>query len=164
MIFATIGMQKPFPRFVALLREWARAHPGTEVVLQGAEEDADQPPNLTCHRQLSERDFSALVERASVVVAHAGVGTILAAREAGVPVVLVPRRAAAGEHRNDHQADTIAALAGAPGLFVAEDDGELADAIDRAMACHVTPPPQSAELDRLARYVAKFALGQQPER
>lgn len=43
------------------------------------------------------------VERADVVIAHAGVGTALLALGAGRCPVLVPREAARGEHVDDHQ-------------------------------------------------------------
>jgi UDP-N-acetylglucosamine transferase subunit ALG13 len=38
-------------------------------------------------------------------------GTILSAAELGKPVILMPRRAKFGEHRNDHQQDTALEMA-----------------------------------------------------
>ena len=43
---------------------------------------------------------------ADAIVAHAGMGTILSALELGKPLVIMPRLAAFGEHRNDHQLAT----------------------------------------------------------
>ena len=43
------------------------------------------------------------MQEADVVVAHAGVGTALAAFEVGICPLLVPRRYALGEHVDDHQ-------------------------------------------------------------
>ena len=48
-------------------------------------------------------ELKAAIERADVVVSHAGTGAALAALEAGRCPVLVPRRAASQEHVDDHQ-------------------------------------------------------------
>lgn len=48
-------------------------------------------------------ELQAAIERADVVVAHAGTGAALAALEAGRCPVLVPRRSSRHEHVDDHQ-------------------------------------------------------------
>jgi UDP-N-acetylglucosamine--N-acetylmuramyl-(pentapeptide) pyrophosphoryl-undecaprenol N-acetylglucosamine transferase len=55
--------------------------------------------------------MAAAMRAADVVVAHAGTGSALSAFEAGLRPVLVPRRRAYGEHVDDHQVTTAAALA-----------------------------------------------------
>ena len=50
------------------------------------------------------------MREADVVVAHAGVGTALAALEVGKCPVLVPRRLAHGEHVDDHQVQIASEL------------------------------------------------------
>jgi UDP-N-acetylglucosamine transferase subunit ALG13 len=61
---------------------------------------------------------------ADVVVAHAGVGTALAAFEVGKQPVLVPRRLAHGEHVDDHQIQ-IAGELGTRGLALSVEAGAL---------------------------------------
>ena len=46
-------------------------------------------------------EFEAVLREASVIVAHAGIGTVLKAYKYRKPIILVPRQAAFGEHRND---------------------------------------------------------------
>ena len=60
-----------------------------------------------------------------IVVAHAGIGTILSAQKARKPIVVMARRAARREHRNDHQVATCAQLQGRRGLYVADDAADL---------------------------------------
>jgi UDP-N-acetylglucosamine--N-acetylmuramyl-(pentapeptide) pyrophosphoryl-undecaprenol N-acetylglucosamine transferase len=48
-------------------------------------------------------ELKAAIERADVVISHAGTGAALAALEAGRCPILVPRRAARQEHVDDHQ-------------------------------------------------------------
>ena len=47
------------------------------------------------------------MDAAAAIVAHAGMGTILTALETGKRLLVMPRRAALGEHRNDHQLATV---------------------------------------------------------
>jgi UDP-N-acetylglucosamine--N-acetylmuramyl-(pentapeptide) pyrophosphoryl-undecaprenol N-acetylglucosamine transferase len=58
------------------------------------------------------------------VVAHAGTGSLVGALEAGKLPVLVPRRAARGEHVDDHQ-EQIAAWAASMDLALAVEADEL---------------------------------------
>jgi UDP-N-acetylglucosamine transferase subunit ALG13 len=52
---------------------------------------------------MPSREFGEEMRRADVVVAHAGIGSALAALDAGHCPVLVPREHAHGEHVDDHQ-------------------------------------------------------------
>jgi UDP-N-acetylglucosamine--N-acetylmuramyl-(pentapeptide) pyrophosphoryl-undecaprenol N-acetylglucosamine transferase len=59
---------------------------------------------------LPSRDLDEEMKRADVVVTHAGIGSALAALDAGRCPVLVPRERAHGEHIDDHQRLIAAAL------------------------------------------------------
>ena len=45
--------------------------------------------------------------------------------ETGLPMIVMPRRAELGEHRNDHQSATARRLSHLPGLSVAEDEEDF---------------------------------------
>ena len=77
--------------------------------------------------------------KAKVIVSHAGMGSILTAIEAGKPVILMPRRADLGEHRNDHQRDTAAEMATLSNVTVVEDGAALARALNAALAREADP-------------------------
>lgn len=70
------------------------------------------------------RELHEALREADVVVAHAGTGIALAALEAGRSPILVPRRAAAGEHVDDHQL-TIALELGLRDLAIVRDADAL---------------------------------------
>ena len=101
--------------------------------------------------------FSRL-RQASRIVSHAGIGTVLKAKEYRKPIILFPRRAATGEHRNDHQMATCAQLEGRPGIFVAYDDAALAQLLSQTSS-ELSPQgrePAAAYADLisgLARYI-----------
>jgi UDP-N-acetylglucosamine--N-acetylmuramyl-(pentapeptide) pyrophosphoryl-undecaprenol N-acetylglucosamine transferase len=52
---------------------------------------------------LASEDLASAMGRADLVVAHAGVGSALAAVQAGHAPLLIPRRKHYGEHIDDHQ-------------------------------------------------------------
>lgn len=124
MIFVTVGTQLPFDRLVGAVSHWAAQNPAHEVIAQTGAGRADFP-HLTCHGTLDQAMFQRHMEAAEVVVAHAGMGSILMAAEAGKPIVILPRRADLAEHRNDHQLDTAAEMAALSNVHVVNDAAGL---------------------------------------
>ena len=83
--------------------------PGVEVLWQTGVTDTAGLP-ISPRPAVPTGELTRALERADVVVAHAGTGSALAVLEAGKCPVLIPRRSAFGEHVDDHQADTAAEL------------------------------------------------------
>ena len=133
MIFVTVGGELPFDRLVRAMDAYAAAHPGESFLAQiGA--GGYEPAHMPWERTLDRAAYGAALAAAPLLVAHAGIGSVLSAGEAGKPIVIMPRQARLGEHRNDHQRDTVAHLAGRPGIFVAADETELPARIVAARA------------------------------
>jgi len=97
---------------------------GLRVIAQTCD-DAFRADNLQCHATLAPKEFDAYVGSCRLLVSHAGIGSILTARKYGKPIVIVPRQACLGEHRNDHQMATARQLEGRKGIYVAKDDAAL---------------------------------------
>jgi UDP-N-acetylglucosamine--N-acetylmuramyl-(pentapeptide) pyrophosphoryl-undecaprenol N-acetylglucosamine transferase len=94
------------------------------------------------HHAIPERDLTQAIREADVLVAHAGVGTALAALEVGKCPVLVPRRLAHGEHVDDHQTQ-IAGELGGRGLALSVEADELTlDHLVAAAAARVKTLPE----------------------
>jgi UDP-N-acetylglucosamine--N-acetylmuramyl-(pentapeptide) pyrophosphoryl-undecaprenol N-acetylglucosamine transferase len=106
--------------------------PRAEVLWQTGDTDT-RDLGVEGHYAIPDRDLNQAMREADVVVAHAGVGTALAALEVGKCPVLVPRRLAHGEHVDDHQTQ-IARELGARGLSrsVEADAVTLADLVTAA--------------------------------
>lgn len=68
------------------------------------------PSGTTVYRLLKEDSFRALVEKARVVIAHCGEGTVLLLDELQQPFILVPRSVRYQEHVDDHQVELALAL------------------------------------------------------
>lgn len=124
MIFLTLGTQLPFPRLVQALDEVAATL--EEPVFGQIGESPARPQHFETVAFLSPQEFRNRFAAARVIVGHAGIGTILSGLKAEKPLVLMARRAAMGEHRNDHQLATAAQLGRIPGIHVVEDAAGLA--------------------------------------
>jgi UDP-N-acetylglucosamine transferase subunit ALG13 len=133
VIFVTVGSVLPFDRLVRTMDAWAAANPDVEVCAQIGQRATFRPGAMTSYENLPKAAFAEMVRGSALVVSHAGMGSIVTAREAGKPIVVMPRRAALREHTTDHQMHTADAMRSAPGIFVAEDETALAGAIARAL-------------------------------
>lgn len=135
MILVTVGTQGPFDRLVRAVDDWLREHPDVRAFGQIGRTNY-RPKYMEASADLDPEDFERRVAVADIVVAHAGMGTILTALEAAKPILIMPRRAALGEHRNDHQVATARRLAGRAGIVVAEDEHELRNMLqERRFVC-----------------------------
>ena len=105
MIFATVGTQLPFDRLVSTLDQWASSQSQSEVFAQIGDSKYC-PRYIQWRRFLQPEEYNARLQQASVIVAHAGIGSILSALELGKRAIIMPRMSKWGEHRNDHQLAT----------------------------------------------------------
>jgi UDP-N-acetylglucosamine transferase subunit ALG13 len=130
VIFATTGTQTPFDRFVQAVDGWSRERQRDDVFIQIGEGEY-VPAHADHVRFVDPDEYGRLFSEASLVVGHAGTGTILMALEASTPLVVMPRRAALRETRNDHQLATARRFAQRGLVTVAWDEQELPSVLDR---------------------------------
>jgi UDP-N-acetylglucosamine transferase subunit ALG13 len=79
-------------------------------------------------------EFERLIQQSSLLIMHAGAGSVIhALRTERVPIVM-PRRAAEGEHIDDHQLEFATALASTGHVLLARDTAELRSAVRTALA------------------------------
>lgn len=124
MIFVTVGTQLPFDRLLRAVDAWAQRTGRGDVFAQIGPTEYE-PTAIDWRRDLEPEEFTGRLREAELIIAHAGMGTIINALRAGTPLLVMPRRADLGEHRNDHQLATVREL-GARGLVhVAADEHEL---------------------------------------
>lgn len=131
MIFVTVGTQLAFDRLIDVVDQWAGAHPEVEIFAQvGPTKSKIQ--HLTFQEFVTPERASRLFSEASLIIAHAGMGSILTALKYRKPILVLPRKASLGEHRNDHQLATAKWLVGRQGITVAWDESEVAMLLDNA--------------------------------
>lgn len=109
---------------------WASKNADVEVFAQTALTKG--PPRHIRHVDfLRPEEIEACYRSADLIISHAGMGSILAALKHRKPIVILPRREALNEHRNDHQVATAKRFADKSGVFVAWDETEIGDMLDR---------------------------------
>ena len=123
MIFCTIGTQAPFDRFVKIVDEVA-ADLNEEIIAQVAKSNY-QAKNIKTLEFLAPDEFNELFSKARMIVAHAGMGTIISALKLEKPIIIFPRIAALGEHRNEHQLATAEKMKELGYVYVANNAEDL---------------------------------------
>ena len=108
MIFVTIGTQAPFDRLIEAVDKIAPSV--NEKIIAQALKGSYIPKNIEVIDFISPDKFSEYFNSASLVIAHAGMGTILSALTTQKPLIIFPRKASLGEHRNEHQLATAKRL------------------------------------------------------
>lgn len=145
-----MGSQVPFDRLSRSVDAWAARHPQTEVFGQIGR-TAWRPAAMRWAEVMEAGEYLDLLKQAKVIVAHAGMGTVISAAEHGKPLIVMPRRADLGEHRNDHQEFTAKWLMTRPGISVVHDENELHAALDKA---DTLVPPDGLNSESCQRMVA----------
>lgn len=133
MIFVTVGTQLPFDRLVSAVDRWAATQAGLDVFAQVGPA-RERPRHLPHADFLTPARANTLMREATLIVAHAGMGTVLTALELRKPIVIMPRLASLGEHRNEHQMATARWLQGRSGVHVAWDEAGLLELLDHRNA------------------------------
>ncbi len=162
MIFVTVGTQLPFPRLISAMDAWSARNPETHVIAQTGE-DVTETPNLEARTRVDASEFTQMVSDCELLVAHAGMGSILTALDLGKPVIVMPRQAALGEHRNDHQLATAQKFGHLANLQVVSNADELDAAINAFQtlsAQTIDTPPASATAKQLLDEVRAFVMGE----
>ena len=158
MIFVTVGEQLPFDRLVRTVDVWARDRGRRDVFAQIGDGEYI-PSGVEWARFLEPADFRARLAAASVIVAHAGMGSILTALELEKPILILPRRAALREQRNDHQLATAERLGERGLVHVALDERELERRLDQADALSAAPRIARRASEELLAAVREFVDG-----
>ncbi len=99
------------------------------------------------------------IQQASLIIAHAGMGSIITALEMGKPIIVMPRRSDLNEHRNNHQISTAKKFLEQGTIHVAMDEHELTKKlanVDAIQSCgsagsHASPQLLSALSDFVLR-------------
>jgi len=156
MILVTVGTQLPFDRMIRTIDAWAARRTRADVFAQIGPTDY-RPQNIEFVPFLDADVCRKLIATCDAVVSHAGMGSILTALEMGKPIVVMPRRAELGEHRNDHQVATVRRLTVHGRIFAAMDEHQLVERLEHldelTTAARTTAMARPQLLKTLATFV-----------
>ena len=132
MIFVTVGTQLPFDRLIQSIDEWAEKFGECNVFAQtGA--GSYKPRSIESSQFVGVEDYNRKVKESDLLIAHAGMGSIITSMEYSKPLVVMPRLAKQGEHRNDHQLATVEKFRHLRNVFAADDESQLENVIEQAL-------------------------------
>ncbi len=136
MIFLTVGTQLPFDRLVKTVDAWCGARGFGDVFGQIADPGPQgyRPQNFQWAAHIPPAKYREAFAAADLIVAHAGMGSIITAMSLSKPILILPRRSHLHEHRNDHQFATVSHLKSKPGVVVALNEDDLTRELDRLTA------------------------------
>lgn len=123
MIFVTIGTQLPFDRLIRIIDNLAPQL--NEEIIAQVYKCGFTPKNIKTVEFIAPDEFNSLFDKARLIISHAGMGTILSALQKNKPIIVFPRIAALGEHRNEHQLATARKFKEMRTVNVAMDEEEL---------------------------------------
>lgn len=124
MIFVTIGTQEPFDRLIKTMDEIADAFPNEKIIAQ-VSETMYKVKHMQTFDFVSPTEFDKFFNEARLIVGHAGMGTIISALQKEKPIIVMPRIAKLGEHRNEHQMATAKKMEALNYIRVAYNEDEL---------------------------------------
>jgi exopolysaccharide biosynthesis glucuronosyltransferase PssE len=155
MIFVTVGVQLPFDRLVRAVDAWAGERMRADVFAQIGPSQY-RPQHIEFRAFVQPPEFRRLVEGADAVVAHAGMGSIITALELAKPLIVMPRRAELGEHRNDHQLSTARHMLAQNVISVAKDEIELMHQLDQIKEVGAARPIPAYASGELIETISSF--------
>jgi UDP-N-acetylglucosamine transferase subunit ALG13 len=158
VIFATVGSQEPFDRLIRAIDEWAYARGRSDVFAQIGNSNM-HPKHIGYTKFIEPAEFTRVIQSAKVIVAHAGMGSIISALELGRPIVVMPRRGKLHETRNDHQVATAERFGAQGRVIVAHDQHDLAGKLDLALTMHESKPIEQEASPRLISTIRAFLDG-----
>lgn len=130
MIFVSVGAQIPFDRLIQAVDAWAGERGRQDVFAQICAE-AWKPQHVEWTEFLDPPEYRRRLDEATLIVAHAGMGSIISALERGKPILVMPRRGDLRETRNDHQVATARRFGELGRVAVANDAAELHERLDQ---------------------------------
>lgn len=126
MIFVTVGTQLPFDRLVATVDLWVQNSDDKNIKVFGQIGNSNIiPKNFSYSEFISLEQLESFHKEANLIVAHAGMGSILTALKYKKPIIIMPRLRQYNEHRNNHQLSTVERFNDINGVIVAKDEEDL---------------------------------------
>ncbi len=154
MILVTVGTQLPFDRLIEIVDGAAPSVAQPVLAQTGCGQYV--PRNIEWRQMIDPVEFAEILSRVSLIVAHAGIGTLLMAQKHQKPIIVFPRRASLGEHRNEHQLATVKALETRSGIYVAWTAEDVVGLLGQSLA---PPPPLGSDfgkvqlLDKISSFI-----------
>ncbi|MBI3795029.1 MAG: hypothetical protein HY280_09935 [Nitrospinae bacterium] len=156
MIYVTVGNHdQPFDMLIKAMDDLAPEYDGMVMQIGCCNY---LPKNSVWSRYYPMVEAERLINAAELVVAHAGIGTMITARKAGAPILISPRRKLRGEHFNDHQLEISEELLARPRplVTVCTNIDELGVKVRQALAGRKTASGTTTGAGAIKQAIVEF--------
>jgi beta-1,4-N-acetylglucosaminyltransferase len=150
----------PFDRLVKTFDELVACGRFEDAVFAQIGHGEYEPRHMPFARFIGKPEYEQRVRDASLMVAHAGAGTIAMALSHQKPLLVLPRLKRFGECVNDHQVATARKFEELGHVLAAYEAGELAAKFDALK--HFVPRRREADTQALARRIGTFLESLRP--
>jgi UDP-N-acetylglucosamine transferase subunit ALG13 len=161
MIFLTVGTQFPFNRLVESVDMIFEQNGFEEKVFAQINNSSYRPRNFEAVPFLEKSQFDKCICKASCVISHAGMGTIMAVLEHEKPLLIMPRLKKYNEVVNDHQLAIARRFEQLGHVLVAYDMDDLPKALKQLktfVPLKRKTKPQAVS-ERIAQFLKELYLG-----
>lgn len=140
LIFVTLGTQKfQMNRLVKAVDELAGNNTVGEEFFIQIGSSTYKPKNCKYVDFIDSEEYAKKISECSILITHAGVGTIITGTNAKKPVIVVPRQSRFGEHVDDHQGEIANAFSSKGCVLSCKNVDELGDYIEKAKTYDFKP-------------------------
>ena len=158
MIFLSVGTQLGFDRLVRAVDSWSASNRTVQVTAQiGA--GSYIPKHLRYLRACSPEEFESFARRSQLLIAHAGIGSLLTAINTRRPLIVFPRSAELGEHRNNHQHEGVERFFSDFNVHIARDQKSLHELLDSRNRLGAAEARRSNDIDDLHSTLLELRTG-----
>lgn len=138
MIFVTLGTQKfQMNRLVKAVDEIAGQSSEEFFIQKGCSDYV--PKNCKYTDFMDADEYNRSIAQCSILITHAGVGTIITGINCKKPIIVVPRKNKYAEHVDDHQGQIANAFSKKGCVLCCEEVDNLKDYIDKARTFDFKP-------------------------
>lgn len=123
-IFVTVGAQMPFDRLIRAVDDWVRSRSDVRCFAQVGP-GGYRGEHMETVEFIEPAEYRERISQSGLIVSHAGMGSIITALQYGKPIVVMPRKAALRETRNDHQFATVDRFESVDGIFVSRSEDDI---------------------------------------
>lgn len=162
MIFVTVGTDSPFDRMMKVIDVWAGSHSRNDVFAQIGT-GGWQPRHIAFQEFLEPTEYREKLTSAKVIIGHAGMGTILTSLTVGKPVIVMPKLATLGEHRNEHQTATAKHLSKMGKIQAVYTEEELLTQLENIDDIATSPKISATANDALITRIQNFIEQTSPQ-
>jgi beta-1,4-N-acetylglucosaminyltransferase len=157
LIFLTVGSMFPFDRLIRGVDDLISKGLVTESVYAQIGNGEYEPRHMPFARFVEKADFDGQMKGCSVVISHAGIGTISTALHYGRTMIVLPRLKAFGEHVNDHQVGTARKYAELGHVILSDSVGDLPTCLEAAR--RFQPIPRHVNTQGIVSRIGRFIDG-----